>query len=87
MSNSEDWKWLRDKVEKIDSRMDDQASNLNRLTASVEYHVRRTDQLENHILAVQKELEPIKNHVAIFSAIGKLIGVAGVLIGIIKNLF
>jgi hypothetical protein len=71
-----DWKWLQEKLEKIDSRTDQQAVTLARLTATVEEHVRRTNLLE-------QKLEPIDKHVTMVQGVGKsllfLAGTAGVL--------
>lgn len=71
-----DWKWIQEKLEKIDSRTDEQAVTLARLTATVEEHVRRTNLLE-------QKLEPVDTHVKMVQGVGKallfLAGTAGVL--------
>jgi tetrahydromethanopterin S-methyltransferase subunit B len=49
-----------EKIDKLDSRMDDMAITLVRNTESLEHHIARTNLLEDY---VKTEITPIKKHV------------------------
>jgi hypothetical protein len=56
---------LEDKLDRLDERLDSMDKILERNTASLEIHMKRSDMLENYVKdhVVKSELEPIKKHV------------------------
>jgi len=72
------------------------ANNLEQklIRKDLEYHIERTDLLEESHQELQKEFKPVKMHVAVFSAVVKalLVGlgaiatIVGIVAGIIKLL-
>lgn len=72
-----DWKWLYGMIEKIDARGDEQAKVLERLTTTVEEHVRRTNILE-------EKMERIEEHVTMVRGVGKFIILIPILASIYK---
>lgn len=74
--SKDEFERILNKLDKIDSRQDDQAITLARLTVSVEEHVKRTNLLEN-------ELSPIKKHV---DFVGSAAKVATMLVGFLVGL-
>lgn len=81
---------LEDKLDRLDSRLDNVERIMERNTASLQEHMKRSDLLEAY---VQKEMEPIKAHVAlvamgsrgVFWFCGVVAGIAG-FIYILKDL-
>lgn len=55
---------LEEKIDKLDSRLDSIDKILVKNTDSLEYHIARTNKLEQY---VEVELKPIKYHVALMS--------------------
>lgn len=72
-----DWKWLYEMVQKIDNRGDEQAKVLERLTTTVEEHVRRTNILE-------EKMERIEEHVTMVRGVGKFLASIPILAAIYK---
>ena len=50
-------------------------------------HIRRTELAETRLDKLQEELTPLKQHVALWGALGKIISTAGVLVGIATAVF
>ncbi len=69
---SDEHKWLRDKLERMDERLDGMSQTLARNTVSLEEHVKRTNLLES-------DVKPIKAHVMLVNTLAK-IGSGGVAI-------
>jgi transposase len=65
MSNNERISNLEEKLDKLDDRLDSIDKTLERNTISLEIHMKRTDALETYVKEqlVEKDLNPIKNHV------------------------
>lgn len=79
-------KMIIEKLEKLDSRIDNiditlakQSVILENQHASLEVHIKRTDLLE-------AKLEPVEKHVDMVAGALKLIGLIGAMIGIITGL-
>lgn len=70
-----DFNRIEDKLEKIEGHIGTQAVTLERLTVSVEEHVRRTNLLESKV-------EPLEKHVAMVSGAMRFISVLGILAAI-----
>lgn len=66
---------IEDKLEKIEGHIGTQAVTLERLTVSVEEHVRRTNLLESKV-------EPLEKHVSMMNGALRLISVLGVVAAI-----
>ena len=62
-NNDDDFKYLRGKVDVIHDALTNQSITLVRLTDSVEYHVKRTDILEDEVKRAHSDILPIKKHV------------------------
>jgi len=73
--NEKQWEMLFQKIEKMDSRLDDINVILAKQQASLDEHVRRTLLLENR-------MDPIEKHVSFVNAAFKLIVGAGTLVGV-----
>lgn len=62
--NNDDFKFIVNKLDKIDSRLDGQSETLIRNTISLEGHIKRTDLLEvsinQHKEDIAKQLKPLK---------------------------
>lgn len=54
---------------------------------SLDYHIRRTDLLEEQIELMRGELEPVQDHVKGIKFLAKVIGVVSLLVGILVGLF
>lgn len=66
---------IEDKLEKIEGHIGTQAVTLERLTVSVEEHVRRTNLLESKV-------EPLEKHVSMMNGALRLISILGVVAAI-----
>lgn len=75
--------------EKIDSRLDEMEKHLTVQDANLREHMRRTDIAEKNLELMRKDFEPVKIHVAVVGALGKLLAIVGTLVAIgvgLKNL-
>ena len=70
---------IQDKLDKIIDVQSNQAKTLERLTVTVEDHVRRTSILE-------EDVRPIKKHVAMVEGALKLIAMLGMLATILETI-
>lgn len=68
-------KELKEKVESIDETLKSVDKTLIRNTESLEYHIRRTDLLEQNVTNLKIELDPIATHVDRVNFLIKVIGV------------
>lgn len=66
---------IDNKLEKIDGRLDELTVTSSQHEQTLVEHVRRTEILE-------MELKPIKDHVALVGAVGKILGALGALVGL-----
>lgn len=64
-----------DKLDRLDERLDSMSNTQVRQAASLDEHMRRTEILEN-------EMKPIKNHVALTSAVAKIVAAVGALLSL-----
>ncbi len=73
---------INDKLDKLDSRLD-QIQVLQAVhTEQLKEHMRRSDLLERRIEQVDQELKPVEQHVAVVNGIMKLVGILGTLAAI-----
>lgn len=70
---------LLNKIDNIDSRIDNIDKTMAVNTASLEEHVKRTNILE-------KKLEPVEDHVKLMNAVAKLIALTSTVLGVLKLL-
>jgi hypothetical protein len=70
--NDDNYKWLRNKMEHLDTRLDSIDITMTRNTLSLEEHVKRTNMLE-------ERMKPVEKHVEVMNALAKLsVGMLGV---------
>lgn len=70
-------KELKDKLENVDQTLQSIDRTLVRNTESLEYHVKRTNLLEQQVTDLKEELDPIATHVDRVNFLVKLIGALG----------
>lgn len=70
---------MEDKLDKIVDTLGQQAITLERLTVTVEDHVRRTNLLE-------EDIKPVKRHVFMVEGALKLMGLIGILAAIAEGI-
>lgn len=97
MDTSEFIAWLGDRLDKIESKLDEGRDHLASVdvtlakqAADLEYHIKRTNLLEAKTDQIASEVTPIKDHVQRIKGIGWFLSVVGVLIGVaatIRGLF
>jgi hypothetical protein len=79
---------LREQLEQIRDEQHKMNITLQRLTDSVEYHVKRSDQADKALSILDKKLEPVENHVQLVNALAKivitLVTLSAAIAGIIK---
>lgn len=68
---------LHEKLDKLDSRLDDQGITLERLTNSVEVHIKRTDLLEEMVKPAVEMERDVKSVVKVGTKV--VAGVAAIL--------
>lgn len=76
---SDDVKYLRGKVDKIEDHLDTMNQTLTRNTAILDVHVRRTDLLEKKVAHVDEHVKSVN---AVSSFVFKLTGLMAAVIGI-----
>lgn len=52
-----------EKLDKIDERLNSIDKTLERNTISLEYHIKRTDILQNEVEKMNEDLTPVEDHV------------------------
>ena len=67
---------------RIDERLDRMEVTQAEQKVLLTEHMRRTDALEDRVEQVAKEQVPLRMHVAVVGALGKVLAVVGTLIGI-----
>jgi hypothetical protein len=71
-----------------DTRLDNIEKVLILQEANLREHIRRTELLEEEQKAIrQKDLEPIKKHVAMMQGAGKFVGLVSIVAGIIAAIY
>lgn len=71
-------KEIVDKIDKLDDRLDNIDKHLAVYNQQLKEHIRRTTLLE-------KDVEPIKAHVAVVSSLSKTVTITSILLGIIAS--
>ena len=70
------------KLEKLDDKLDNVDKTLVRNTESLEYHVLRTDMLQDKLNKIEEETKPVLihvNNIKFLLSIGKWLGLSGIL--------
>lgn len=70
------------KLDKITEKQSEMNVTLVRQQGILDEHMRRTDLAEKNIETLQKEMNPLKTHVAAWGGVGKGLAVLSVLLGI-----
>jgi hypothetical protein len=84
---------LEEKIDKVVEDIGEIKTILARNTSSLEYHIHRTDLLEDNVSMLRKELKPVEDHVKMVRWSFYLLGTIGAILlalkqlGIFDNLF
>lgn len=75
-----DIKTVIDKLEKLDGRIDGIDITLTRQNASLEHHIKRSDQLDSALSIVENRLNPIEDHILkVYTTINTITGIGSIL--------
>jgi hypothetical protein len=74
---------LENKLDKLDDRLDTIGLILEKNTAALEYHIKRTDILETSLSDFKDDLKPVEKHVAYMQGAAKLIAILSLCVGLI----
>ena len=74
---------LEQKLDKIDSRLDIMDQSFVKYNAQLEYHIKRSDNIEDYLTLLEDELKPIQQHVNRVDGALKLLGALAIGIGAI----
>lgn len=74
------------KLDKIESQLLEIDKTLVRNTVSLEHHILRTEQNEKLITLLNKDLAPVKEHVANLQGVVKAISIVSISMGIIASI-
>lgn len=69
-------------LRKLDVKVDSLVEGQLRHSGILSEHIRRTELAEENIELLRAELKPVALHVAVVGALGKVVGLLGVLVGI-----
>lgn len=80
-------------LKKIDSKQDEMSERINLIeitlaknTSDVEYHIKRTNLLEDHIKTIEGDMKPINEHVTFVKNLMKIIASVGALLVFLKTM-
>ncbi|MCK9370539.1 hypothetical protein M0R04_11565 [Candidatus Dojkabacteria bacterium] len=80
---------LHDKLDGLDDRLNNIDKSLEKAVISLEYHIKRTDLLEDSLNKLSLDLKPLENHVTYVNNIIKFLGALGAItafaVGIYKS--
>lgn len=68
----DDMKWLIERFDRLDKRLDEQGNTLTRLTVTVEEHVRRTNLLEAKVLPMARKVTMVEGVVGFLLLVASL---------------
>lgn len=80
MKTTDRFRTLEEKIDKIVDHVHSIDKTMERNTASLEEHMRRTELLE-------KKLEPVESHVVMVNGVLKFISLIGMIVAIIGGLY
>lgn len=87
-----DFKWLKESVDKIESKVDildsklgDQNDTLNKQATVLDNHIKRTELAEENISMLRAEMKPLSKHVEYVNFIFKTIGFFATIAGLIEG--
>lgn len=83
MNNEKTLERVLDKLEHIDERLNYIDKTLERNTASLETHIRRTEIAEDAIKGLRSDLKPVESHVSLMNGIFKTISAFGIITGLV----
>jgi hypothetical protein len=80
---------IKDWLQRLDSKTDRIGDDLaeirvvqGRQAQSLEDHIRRTEAAEAQLAILYQELQPLKSHVAVFGALGKIVAATSGLVAV-----
>lgn len=71
------------KLDQIDERISSIDKTLERNTASLEVHIRRTEIAEDAIKDLRTDLKPVESHVSLMNGIFKAMSALGIITGLV----
>lgn len=74
---------LREVLDRLIAKQEEQNATLIRLTETVEYHVKRTDLLEKQVNKIENNVEEVEKHVLMVNGFLKGFGVLSAIVGTI----
>lgn len=77
---------LEDLFQRLENKMDSVTDQLVTIRVDLEEHMRRTEAAEATLKVLQEETKPLKTHVAIMAALGKVLALTGTGVGIAVGL-
>jgi len=75
---------IESKVDKLDSRLDTVDIRLVKYNAELEFHVARTNQIEDELLPIVKHVEQIRGAIKILAVIAAIIGFVAALRAVVE---
>ncbi len=72
-----DMKRLEDKIDKLDSRLDKMDIHFTKYNTELEFHVARTNQIEDALLPVVKHVEQVKGAGKLIMWVSTIAGIIG----------
>ncbi len=77
---------LDERLDRLEAAANRTAVTQERHHAVLEEHIRRTQLAEEAVALLREEVDPIKAHVAAFAVVGKILGAAGTVVGLVLGL-
>ncbi len=74
---------LAKKLDDINDNLTESGKTMVKIQENLADHIRRTELLEKSVQTLESAIKPIEAHVLIFNGIVKLVGFAGLVVGII----
>lgn len=72
------------KIDKLDSRLDGVDVRLQKYNSELEFHIARTNQIEDDLLPIVSHVEQIRGAIKLLSIIGSLLLLAATLYRIVR---
>lgn len=73
------------KLDKVESRLDSVDVRLAKYNSELEFHIARTNQIEDDLLPIVQHVEQIRGAAKLLGLIGALIGVAATIYGMYRK--
>ena len=77
--------WFRDKLEKLDGRLDKIDISQTEIKKDLKYHIKRTDLLEKHIGSIDDKVTPLTTKYQELIGIGKFLAALALVFGLAES--